>query len=236
MNQQLKKLLQAAYEAPVPEHRQEFLERIGHFGANSPKINGFRFLLTQVSYISKKAWLVSFAVFFAALGYAALSDKDVIWMFSAVIPFLAVTFVTESVRSEAYGMAELEMASRFSLKSLLLARMEILGLTHLLVLCLIALMGCVSSGITLLRTGVYLLVPYLLTDAAGLWIVRKIRGREGLYGSLAAAALVALLPTLLQIIQSPVYAEEQFVWWLVAIVVLGGVFLQELEKRMRKAF
>lgn len=232
MNRELKKLLRAAYEPPVPRHKQGFLRRIGCF--ESRGVGWFRFLMTQVSYIGKWVWIASSAVFFTALGYGTLSDKNTIWLFSAIIPFLAVTFITESIRSEVYGMAELEMASRFSLKSLLLARMEILGLMHLLVLCFIALIGSGNSGITLFRTGVYLLVPYLLTDAAGLWIARKIRGREAVYGSLAVAVVIGFFPVFLQLIQDYVYDEKYFVWWLAVLVILGGVTLSELKKRIKR--
>lgn len=234
MNRELKKLLEAAYEPPAPRHKQEFLRRIGCFEVRGSGIGWFRFLMTQVSYIEKWVWIVSFAVFFTALGYGILSDKNAIWLFSAIIPFLAVTFITESIRSEAYGMAELEMASRFSLKSLLLARMEILGLMHLLALCLLAFISSGNSGITLFRTGVYLLVPYLLTDAAGLWIARKVHGREAVYGSLAAAVVIGFLPVFLRYIQNLVYDQKYFIWWLAALVILGGITLSELKKSMKR--
>lgn len=64
-------------------------------------------------------------------------------------------------------MEELELATRFSLKSVLLARLCLVGSLHaVLLLCLTLLCrgtGAASFG----RTVVYLLVPYLLTAYGG---------------------------------------------------------------------
>ena len=59
-------------------------------------------------------------------------EKDVLWIISALIPFIAMSILTENARSGIYLMAELEMAARFSLKSVILARMEILGKTSVI--------------------------------------------------------------------------------------------------------
>ena len=73
-------------------------------------------------------------------------------------------------------MEELELATRFSLKSVLLARLCLVGSLHaVLLLCLTLLCrgtGAASFG----RTVVYLLVPYLLTAYGGLWLSRRLRG------------------------------------------------------------
>ena len=52
---------------------------------------------------------------------------------------------------------------------------------------------------TIMQTGVYLLVPYLLTTFSGLWIIRKIRGKETIYGCMAAAVVISGLNLILRI-------------------------------------
>ena len=44
-----------------------------------------------------------------------------------LLPFVALLAVTEGTRSAVYGMEELELATRFSLKSVLLARLCLVG-------------------------------------------------------------------------------------------------------------
>lgn len=95
--------------------------------------------------------------------------KDVMWGISALLPFAAVSVVTEQNRFHIFLMSELEMAARFSLKSVVLARMEILGIVHLLVLLFLIPVCARLHGASVFQTGLYLLVPYLLTADAGLW-------------------------------------------------------------------
>ena len=50
-------------------------------------------------------------------------NSNVLWITAALLPFVALLAVTEGTRSAVYGMEELELATRFSLKSVLLARL-----------------------------------------------------------------------------------------------------------------
>ena len=61
-------------------------------------------------------------------------ERNILWVVSALIPFAALTAITENIRSEVYLMAEFEMTVCFSLKSVLLARMAILGIVHLILM------------------------------------------------------------------------------------------------------
>ena len=64
-------------------------------------------------------------------------NPNVLWITAALLPFVALLAVTEGTRSAVYGMEELELATRFSLKSVLLARLCLVGSLHaVLLLCL----------------------------------------------------------------------------------------------------
>lgn len=229
MEKEIKKMLAEAMEAPAPERKQEFLLRIGNFEV-SPTVSYGRFVAAQFFYIGKWGWCVSFGILLMTLFVCGFTDKNLLWVFSAMVPFLAVVFMAEGLRSEIHGMAELEMATRFSLKSLLMARMGILGAVHLLLLCLNAFIGYRQESMPLLHTGVYLLVPYLLTNTAGLYLARKIRGRESIYAILAVAAAVAVLPFAVRLL----YKEEMFIWWLVALGILGVLSVKEWKRNMEE--
>lgn len=229
MNKELKKMIQDAMEAPVPERKQEFLHEIEK-RKTSLWISYGRFVAEQIFYVGKWGWCGSLGILLMALFICNYTDEDILWVLSAMIPFLAVSFMSESLRSEACGMAELEMATRFSLKCLILARMTIMGVGHLLLLGLNAFIGYRQGGVSLLHAGVYLLVPYLLTNAAGLYLARRIRGRECIYGILAVAAAVAVLPFAARLL----YREELFIWWLAALVVFGALTVKEWKRNMEK--
>ncbi len=229
MKNELKKMLQETMEAPAPERKQEFLHHIRSM-QTVPRIGYGKFVAVQFFYIGKWGWLISVLSFAGIYLACTTTDKNVLWAFSAMVPFLAVSFLAESLRSEVYEMAELEMAARFSLRSLILARMEIMGFVHLLLLGLSVFAGYWMEGIPLVHTGVYLLVPYLLTNTAGLYLARKMRGRECLYAVFAVAVVTAVIPQIAKLI----YKEELFIWWVAALGILSVFAVKEWKRNMER--
>lgn len=227
MKRELKKALIELYEAPIPQKKQAFLKQI-----REPGISNRQFFLLQAGYIGKWVWLVSVIIFLGALFCGYYAEKNVLWVISAMMPFLAVTLITENIRSELYGMSELEMSSRFSLKSVLFARMGIIGMVHLVILCFAVGFGGSQSGSSLFCVGVYLLVPYLLTDVIGLWIVRKIHGKEAVYASFGVAVLIMLLPILDNCMFNTLYQPGVFGWWVALLIVLCVRAVSEWKKRI----
>ena len=225
MKRNLEKLLEEAFRAPEPKRKQEFLKKLP-----IRRISFRQFIWIQAAYIKKSTWLLSFGIFTAALVGGGILEKNMLWFLSAMMPFLAVSAIAESSRSELYGMAELEMATRFSLRSVVLARMGILGLLHFAVLCAAAILG---GGGTFLQMGVYLLVPYLLTDVGGLWFARKFHGREAFYACLCLALVVGILPMVSEYLMQTWYHREVFGWWLAILAVLCAAAAAEWIKRIK---
>lgn len=230
MEKELKKALKETMEAPVPERKQEFLRHIEKMQTVTSRISYGKFVTSQFFYIGKRGWLISVLSFAGIYFVCAATDKKVLWAFSAMVPFLAVSFLAESLRSEVCEMAELEMATRFSLRSLIMARMEIMGFAHLLLLGLSVFAGHWLEGMPLLSTGVYLLVPYLLTNTAGLYLARRVRGRECLYAVLAVAVVIAVIPQIAKLL----YEEELFIWWLAALGILSVLAAKEWKRNMER--
>lgn len=225
MKKELRRALYDAFEAPESQRKKVFLNNI-----RQPGIGYFKFILLQASYIRKWIWGLSLAVFAVALISGGFLEREVIWVLSALMPYLAAVSIAENVRSEVYGMAELEMASRFSLKSVVLARMGILGVFHLILLCLLVPLGHMHGVSTVLQTGVYLLVPYLLTNAGGLWLVRKIRSRETSYVCMGYAIIISAFPIVSKYTITLLYQPEVFGWWLVLLAILCVATAVEYRK------
>ena len=121
LKQKLKKELQMLYQPPDPVRKQEFLQRMPE-----SRMSNMEFLRSQTGYIGKWNWLISVAVLTG--GICAAFDKNRMYtgILAAMLPVLALSFVAEGSRSVRYGMEELEMVSRFSLKAVLMAKFMIL--------------------------------------------------------------------------------------------------------------
>lgn len=229
MNKRLKKALQNAFEPPKPVHEKEFVKQFPR-----PAISTASFIVSQIGYIPKYVWIASFAVLLTALAGAGLFEKDMLWVISALIPFIAVSFVTENARSDTYRMTEFEMAARFSLKGIIFARMGILGIFHFFILTLLIPISAIYSSATVFQAGLYLLVPYLLTNFTGLWAVRKIYGRESIYACMGIAISVSGLNMFSKTIFPYIYTDEYNLNWLILLLIIGILVIIELHKNLKQ--
>lgn len=222
MKRNFKAELSYAFEAPEPLRKKEFLK-----GLQKPRISMYEFIISQIGYIRSWTWCVSALVFCLSLGGTVLLPAEVLWPISALTPLLALTIVTECGRSESYEMEELEMATRFSLKSVVIARLGILGVENLLFLFLMIPVGIWRHEFSPMRMGLYILTPYLLTTFTGLYIMRKFRGLEAALICAGIAGIVSFSLLLFQYSYPQVYQNENLVWWAVAALLLcAGVVKQ----------
>lgn len=223
IRKQEKELLRQMFAAPEPKRKRAFLRSIPRQEAGL-----WNLLLSQVAFIRKWVWAVSFLLFGSVVWLAQYTELESIWMLSAVMPFGALLLILEFARSTAYGMTELEMTSRFSLRTVLLARMSMLGAAQLLGLFPVAMV----LGGQLLKSGVYILVPYLLTAVLGLIAVRRLPGRENMYVCGSISAGVGALCPISRLYLPELCGAEGFVWWMFATVLLVAVLVKEYGKTM----
>lgn len=224
MNSQLKKRIKKAFAAPEPDWQEKV--RLLNMLPRS-RISMLQFVLAQAAYLRKITLVLSALLLFPALMGAYYTDLNILWTVSAFVPFLGLLAVTESTRSVMYGMDELEMSTRFSLKSVILARMSILGLLDVLLLCCVIPLCRISSDITILQTAVYLFVPYLLTVNISLWITRRFHSKGAVYACMSIAVLVSAANEGLHMIADFVYQFSNVKWWLLLFVILAGAMVYE---------
>ncbi len=235
MNSQLKKGIREAFAAPEPD-LQEKVKFLGMLPRS--RISMLCFVLTQAAYLRKLTIALSALLLFPALKGACCADRNTLWAVSAFAPFLGLLAVAEGTRSVRYGMGEFEMSARFSLKSIVLARMSVLGLLDVLLLCCAIPLCCISSNNTFLQTGAYLFVPYLLTVNVSLWITRHFHSREAVYACMSAAVLVSAANAGLHLIADFVYQFSYVKWWLILAGLLAGAVIYEtycMVKRREEA-
>lgn len=225
MKKYLKQQIQKAFEAPIP-NQQEKAKFLKMFPKS--KISRWQFTFMQFTYLRKRVLVLSILLLFPALTGAYYISESTLWIISALIPFLGLLAVTESTRSSIYGMSELELSTRFSLKCVVLARLSILGVIDMIVLCCLIPLCCASSKFSLLQTGLYLFVPYLLTTNISLWLTRRFHNQEAVYGCMSIAILVSITNTGLHFMANFVYQLSYINWWIVLFLFLTGKLIYEI--------
>lgn len=213
MKREIREQLRRIYDAPPPLHKKEFLQEW-----NCPAMSFTEFMASQAAYIRKRNWGIAVAIFGIALLGTITASKNLVWIISAFTPLLALTVLTECGRSESYEMAELEMATRFSLRSVILARMGILGVENLAVLCFLLTVGVWDEALEPIQAGICIIMPYLLTTFLGLHIVRRVKGQEALYFCAGVAFCVGCSVFLLREKFLLFYGQWNPLWW-------GGIVL-----------
>lgn len=230
-NRKFKKMIQDAFGSPTPdlEKKERFLKMLPQ-----PKINMWNFILTQAEFTRKRTWCISLLMLIPALLGAWIVSPNILWSTSAVIPFIAFLATTENAKSVVYGMNELEMATRFSLRSVVLARLSILGLFDLLILCVLTPLCCISSEFPLFQTALYLFVPYLIIVNSCLWVTRHFSNKEAVYGCLSIAVLVSGADVGLHFVAEIVFQFAYLGWWMVLAFILVIWMTQEIRKTLKQ--
>ena len=211
-------------EKPDPAKTEEFLKNVmaGQL-SRTARITLDRMLLIQVKYIRKTAWLTALMILLAAALITKGSPDSVIQI-AALTPLLAFVTEIETRRSYAYGMAELEMTTAFSLRSIRFARFMILGLFDMAILAGISLLIRKYVAMSVLLTLAHLLLPFLLTMTGALLLDRTAFGRTHPYGSGVLALLTTVVTEGFLIPDSPVaipFAMYRVGW----VLELAVVFL-----------
>lgn len=224
MRHQLKKSIQKAFEAPKlnQQEKEKFLRTLPQ-----PQIGMLQFILIQASYLRKRSLFLSILLLFSALIGSNCVELDTLWIVSAFVPFLGLLAVAENTRSMTYGMSEFEMSTRFSLKSVVLVRMSILGILDIIILCCFIPFCCINCDISFLQTAIYLFVPYLLTVNVSLWILRHFGSKEVIYACMSVAASVSIANAGLRLIADFVYQFSYIKWWLILSALLVGAMIHE---------
>ena len=239
-----------AFSVPMPHRKRQFLEYLQQENvyrentqrqkaqaANPPKasIGIVTFILSQISYIRKRVYLASLLILALAVIAANYAGTDSAGAVAAMMPFIALCMVTESVRSETYGMAELEMASRFSIKTIMLARFGTIGFVHMILLCILIPVVVHSAFISFIHAGIYLLVPYLAASVLECAAVRRFRGKEAISVCLAISVMVSVMNTLLKGLLLYLFGSKQMIVWILLAIYLTGRTVLEYRRMIYQA-
>ena len=228
---QQREALRRAFAAPQPQRRDAFLRRVAPL---PPCMSAGAFLLTQAGYLHWGVWAASALVFGAAVLCGRALGPELLPHLSALTPLLALTLVAESSRSVRCGMAELELATRFSLRRVTLARMGLLGIENLALLCLLVPLAARQSARGVLAVGSYLLAPYLLTVCVGLALEQRLRGPEGMYACCAAGAAISVTIELAKSLEPLLYAPPALGGWAMGTALLLAATAVQAHRMLKQ--
>ena len=231
MKDDMEKLLSDAFYAPEPKNKQAFLKNI-----RPREISTFEMILQQFSYIRFSVWLYVLGLIVVVVSGALLQFEAIRILFTIMMSFTAVITVLETRRSKKFGMSELEMATRYSLKSLVIARMLIVGMVSLAALFISSPIMAISFHEDVIITTMRTMIPYLVTLFVSLRFERSVLGRSTEYGSLVigfavSAAMIFFHTNCREIIIG--YIEMVEKWGVFIVVLLIALTVSEQWKTVK---
>ncbi len=218
-----KELLLRAYEAPKPVKKKAFLQK---FPSRDATIGNL--ILSQTAYVRKRVWIVSVIALFSAAFLTRIWSDEYVWILSALSTCASVSFVAELAKSVSFKMSELEAATRFSLRLIMLARMCAIGMVHIVILLFVIPFMGDGSSMEIWRKAVYIAVPYLLTAGLGLCAVRESGKRESM-PIVASGIGVGILFPAIQWGIFPIYGEQYIMYWTVGGFLLLLWFVKQFK-------
>ena len=235
-NERLISQIRELCQPPQPESKEQFFQFIKDQGLTNKRsavMSHREFLLGQLPYIEKWAWIMSgvLLLFITWICYQNSGNYPF-----ALTPLLAAGILLETRRSHRWKMAELEHAARFSLRSVILARLFLIGAVDTAGLMIVIMIVRPFFSYSLLRVFLYMMVPYLAASWLGSIYERTHRTDRG-WGSLliccGASAFFAAAPALF----AQLYEERLTIFWAAAFVLMTcslAVSLREWTRNMEE--
>lgn len=187
MDKKLKEQLNLAFSAPEPTRKDMFLKKL-----RPREITTTELLIQQVPYVRKAVWVFAFMIITVTVIGAFSMNSNTERIIESLVPLAAVASTLEIQRSYRYQMTELEMATRFSIRSVFYARMVIIGLVYATTFCIILPVIAVRFGTGFILLASRILIPYLITTSLCMRLERTTIGRSNHYLSAAVASGIAI--------------------------------------------
>lgn len=223
-DKELKRLINSnAYALPETESEKSFIR------INSRRSNQlWEIIMTEFRHMGIYSLLAGLLLCGILFWASKTCDMEIMWTISSISPAASLIPMLLLAKSEWYGMSELEMACRFSLSFIRMARMVILGAMSFLIIFLELFITVGSLYSNVLEIVMYMLIPYFVCICGGLSITRKCHGKKGAYGVVATNLMSAFLPTLIRDIQKTEVVPG-FVY-AVVLAILTAAIISEGKK------
>lgn len=219
--------------APKSEGKSEFFNRLEEKGfvCQRPVVMSHgEFLAGQLGYIDKWIWVLSGALLVFIIWCCSQNTGNYPF---AMTPMLAGGMLVETGRSHRWKMDELEYASRFSLRSIVLARMFLIGLIDTAGLLIVIVVVRSYLSYSLFRVFLYMMVPYLMASFLGSVYERK-RRRDAGFGSLAICLLSSGAFSAAPFFAEHLYEESMTFLWMTAFFLLASSFVANIRGYLKE--
>lgn len=195
-------------------------------------VSTFGFIISQIKYIRFSLFLKLFAYAIVLLVLVLGKGNNQHLLFSYAFPINALIFIYIIDSSRNNHMEELEMATRFSLKTVILARILISGLLSFVLICFISIFTSLCNNTSLFETFYAFFLPYWATIFLSLKLLRKYRDKGFKY-CLILSLIISLLIEVINLceLNLSLFTNELFMLSTLLLVVI--LLINELKNYIK---
>jgi len=213
-DKEIKRMLKNAYELPESGASQRFIKE---HEKRSRQLSDV--IKNEFYYMGIKSILAGFVLCGLFMAVALKGDENMMWITSSMLPVCSLIPMIQILRSDRYGMCELEAASRFSLKFIRLIRMFILG-----IFSSVAILG----GSVFLRkiwiygmldVVIYIIFPYFGCIWSCLFVARKWHGKASAIGIPFICIATGFLPTIIRELRN-VHITPDYMYVILTVIIM----------------
>ncbi|MBR1797607.1 MAG: hypothetical protein IJ757_06330 [Clostridiales bacterium] len=188
-NEELKKALRRAYEIDSTTRGKAFVK-----AHEQRRINLTRIVAMETTSFGVEGVIAALVTALIGTLLSLHNNNEFIWVMASLMPVTALLVMTGLRKSERYGMQELEMVTRFSVRFQRCVRLFVAGFLGAVTLAVTAPVMVLHTSFDPVQTISLLAVPYLLTSWEHMLITRRIHGNESIYACLAVAIITGAMP------------------------------------------
>lgn len=216
MDRKIKSALKQNFNPPLPQKKEKFISSM-HY----PKAKFNEVIFQQVGFVRKRVWLMFIACALFAFLYVNTANihSNVIATLSAILPFFVLCTTSEIYKSISYNMDEMELACKYNLSMVTLMRTGILGVVSL---CMLVIFISITAKehFGLLRSAMYITVPFLLTNYLSLLIIRKTRIKETMFICAGVCGVISAFILLASDVYNFIYHIDYTYVWVIAFFAI----------------
>ncbi len=234
MSEKIKKSLKMLYEdLPSPDLEkklaviQQSKQLIQQAPPESMSLQSFYF--QQLQFIRPRTWCLQFIIVILAalLIMNAPNTRTLIALTSAVSPFIYLVGFSELVRSHLHRVFELELSTKYSYKTVMLARIGLMNILNIFAITLLVFTVVKVSQLAVLQAFFFICIPFLLTSILGLWILHWQHTKESYQWIYIAVGFFSICIMLVIYLYPQIFlSASNGLWWSVMLIAIGALIYQ----------
>ncbi len=217
MDKKVKIALKQNFIPPSPQRRDTFVNSI-----SMPKAKFSEVFLSQIGFIRKRVWFMfAICTCFAFYNVNTIEiGSNIISTVSAILPLFVLCATSEIYKSTSHNMGEMELVCKYNLSKIILMRTGILGTTSFVMLILFI---CITTNTDygMVRSIIYLTVPFLLSSYLSLLIISRLHLKETVYICAGVCGSVSIFMLLASVNYNFIYDASITYIWVMAFFILS---------------